>query len=1372
MKPLRILLIICIVATLAFIWGHSIASRETSSAESGKVKGIIDGILVDISGNSVVRTKYVLDENQYFVVKYDFGEDLYVYVHYEYECLAIDTDAVTLETGRFKDETDGFVNTIDLKDMKLVKEGSPEYKGKITITFEDGTQYTLNLSSTTSETEPIYDKVQYSNANGVPHLEFVQTNKAYSISFTLTFDDIKNDGEETSIITKHVTVNVLSSLHKPNASYAISTTVEPNSYTSEKGSKLTIATKSIENEYTKFTIGTDNKYEIYAGYNSTLWFDIKGNEAYACGLTGKGPYKISGNSISFVHLPSEKTIKITFYVQDENEAFYVVGVVTPQNDGFECNLTLAKTYGGLEVEYVADGANHEIVAKGSQSDKEVFNFFFDALESEEIKDISNNVIINSARIVLLDCEGNVATGYNLEEMGFKKSANPNCLSYKGNNGLIVSTDNYLYFPAVAVDTSAIMDITNVAGVEASYEFWITTKAEESEKANGYEALQETSGENYTTILIKDDKQVSAFNSVSTDIAKLFDDKNQEFYIQSLSLQLNGADTGLENGNVVRTDNEEAVIYTVTYEEGYVVEVKFDKATKKISTSIKRDAGKDCFAVAKITFKAYTDSGLLFNNYEVLYYNFTLSSKYDSATKYRVFATNSLDIMTAQDVTISANCSATYASGLTATPIEANYKYGGKSGSCSNLIDNDFYNINGWRITPYRVVKDAEIELTFRVSDKDYYIGNLKYFFHIKCDIEIYINGTLVTNVGQYASTYKMQVDEDVALIDDDLTLDKEEVASGVYTSNILEAMLISYDEHGNKTGSQIMSLDTLISSGRLSIVVNSDEFDDYVKIDGATIKFLNDFTTDRLPLKITYKTTNNGDYVVYWDIKIEGALTFKYVPAGGENGIVNYSSLPLTTGDEVSIIAPKGTHQSEGIELSKNNSNIPNNSKILYSLKYVVANNVEIEDYNARTTFENGVQQDITSDSSLMLTDKRLVTELPIVPMDGNAYIVVYQIQVKYLTRAGDFDATYYVSYLVKNNASIKVNSSSAGANVVTVEDLSNNKLQLFGYGVGFTPKTDNVLFVCEGFTTKAEYDNLKNNCYVRLSNMEGCAISNCSALYYKIEETSANSGIYCINLTQRYESPTSTTPTTVTKLFNNELVADLYIVQNEVPIVGIDKYKSTNTAGFKLKGDDSITAKCDPINIAQLVHEADQYEVSLICSSLPTSSNISSYFKGATSVGTSELVKTYTFCGVEYKLYNLVVTGSTSDKIYDLIATNFYALESPITIDDNPAVVVPSCWSTGDAYFVVPNSETSFDLTGKFKCMAFEIGEGTNAFTSSTISVSGIVTPVGEGEDFTLAKYKEDNPNDKYYKETKTITISNKDIQYTIWWELPDLAG
>lgn len=54
MKPLRILLIICIVATLAFIWGHSIASRETSSAESGKVKGIIDGILVDISGNSQI----------------------------------------------------------------------------------------------------------------------------------------------------------------------------------------------------------------------------------------------------------------------------------------------------------------------------------------------------------------------------------------------------------------------------------------------------------------------------------------------------------------------------------------------------------------------------------------------------------------------------------------------------------------------------------------------------------------------------------------------------------------------------------------------------------------------------------------------------------------------------------------------------------------------------------------------------------------------------------------------------------------------------------------------------------------------------------------------------------------------------------------------------------------------------------------------------------------------------------------------------------------------------------------------------------------------------------------------------------------------
>ena len=85
-----------------------------------------------------------------------------------------------------------------------------------------------------------------------------------------------------------------------------------------------------------------------------------------------------------------------------------------------------------------------------------------------------------------------------------------------------------------------------------------------------------------------------------------------------------------------------------------------------------------------------------------------------------------------------------------------------------------------------------------------------------------------------------------------------------------------------------------------------------------------------------------------------------------------------------------------------------------------------------------------------------------------------------------------------------------------------------------------------------------------------------------------------------------------LTKLFNNELVADLYIVQNEVPIVGIDKYKSTNTAGFKLKGDDSITAKCDPINIAQLVHEADQYEVSLICSSLPTSSNISSNFNAS----------------------------------------------------------------------------------------------------------------------------------------------------------------
>ncbi|MCQ2556170.1 MAG: InlB B-repeat-containing protein, partial [Clostridia bacterium] len=454
----------------------------------------------------------------------------------------------------------------------------------------------------------------------------------------------------------------------------------------------------------------------------------------------------------------------------------------------------------------------------------------------------------------------------------------------------------------------------------------------------------------------------------------------------------------------------------------------------------------------------------------------------------------------------------------------------------------------------------------------------------------------------------------------------------------------------------------------------------------------------------------------------------------------------------------------------------------LGGLSYVVAKYQTGTSYSASETYNAGtpVFVDIkgaeTPGAELSKDTLVLTQNLPDVTMGGESYVVVYKIDVDYLKQT----ETYYVSYLVVNNTSMVISDETQDKNIINVDGLTSNKLYLFGYttdGETCSPLQNNVLFKCVDFTL-ASYVGIEDKYHVRLSNMTGYAASTHSEIYYKLEkEATGNTVKYYINLGTLYKSYNKAwdkddiTIAGTTKLFNNELIADLDIMSNATKVVGIAGYKDNYKAGFKLKGNTYISSKYS-MSLGGMFRSDETESISFIYAgnTLPAAA-AKTYFNGASSVETIGDGKAKTYCGNTYTLYQLKVSSTNTGNLYNLISTSYYALKSSITINSNPAVIRPNYGM--NLYFNVGLGEekSEFNLQDSVKYYTCTSGGFSEGIVETLYDADGNVIDSIEPS-INLTQYKEDNKELNYFKQTDCTVYLDANaktkIEFAVWWKLP----
>ncbi|MCQ2565126.1 MAG: hypothetical protein MJ152_04665, partial [Clostridia bacterium] len=385
------------------------------------------------------------------------------------------------------------------------------------------------------------------------------------LTYTIDFISLKTP------VQKQISMLVLSSLSKTTDTGLSLTTKIVDGYNDKVGSQLKVEKTSADDcNYDKYVIygnnyneSTGDSYTIYAAKNSTLYFDVDDASVnYLTCDTSTRPMALTGgtSTIDFVHLAKAYKATIKFYVQ-RNDSFYITKAGA--KDSLEFGTNVAKTYGGLKVEYVGTDAQSELVASNSTTYDEttttgvtIFDYFFK--EDDPVEDAVKNKATHPARIALLNTSGEVVDigKSNLKEMGFETINNPNYINYYYGEAVspkLVNNKVYLQFASVSETyKSTHIDLKNNAGVDVTYNFYVTNLAQGKEQANGY--YQETApkvkyGENYTTILVDDNDPIEEHDFGSQNILSIYDTNNLGFYVTGLSLELDKRGT-IDKGTVI------------------------------------------------------------------------------------------------------------------------------------------------------------------------------------------------------------------------------------------------------------------------------------------------------------------------------------------------------------------------------------------------------------------------------------------------------------------------------------------------------------------------------------------------------------------------------------------------------------------------------------------------------------------------------------------------------------------------------------------------------------------------------------------------------------------------------------------------------
>ena len=1064
--------------------------------------------------------------------------------------------------------------------------GSTENGIEIDLAKGEVTLSTNNIISATdghNEVE-IYSRngttgaVTYVYENGKSYFEFELLTNRYTRSFTVTFDDLTGEN-----LVKTVYANVNSGIYVsfPAGSdgYSASNPLESenidsnSSYSSPNGSSITITGNSAtDSEYRQYTIGELSI--ITSTTDSSLEFEFSSaDSSYVNNLQGEDTsFTISGDDIdesnkmpiNFVHSAQNKDIAVTIRIKAGDDYYKEGGV----NQTITFYIRIAQTYQGLQAGYLINSnyslasEQYENVARNSTIKDLVKNLL--VKETNIDNDVYSGKFANDRRVYLLDLDldedGNRRVALKdemISNIGFNDPDNPNYLSFSaGNYSNVVAneTDSDLFDLNILSPTNNTLSqlvITNQTGVNTTYTYQIisadsTIGIDPTIDSAGYiDATETTTRTDYATLLIND--EISADKSTNeillleeTEIGSLRDGRNLDFFITSAGYKFDTLkDTESKYSSFTEVeksafDDTYGTTYTFTYSgsttnsDGTTLNGNYKVSLRLgLNNRIYISASKsniNPFDVLNMTFTIYGTGGQISTTYNIILYNYTISSDYETASK-SIYATQPINLL--KDITFDSNSQSTSSAPDTDSALSLKdvsivtdgrsyYNIGGTQRvTITSLTDNGIfrYNESSHLINTNAVPRDTTVVLTIEVKDSyGYIVKVMEYHFTLLVNFEFVVNGETLSGNSAFTTNYILTTGMG------NLTSSTDAFSYSMkYNSTNEYITTIKYNNQDYYYALQLL-LRNKINGKPLDISsVTIREISDFgVTIDEDNQKIiLNKDITGRIILQLTLNT-GNGDYSVNWNIDVLGFVTMEYRYNLGANTILTKSNGEgFTSNSSVDLANSLQTASSSGLRMTNTNGRLSEDgsitneislSKDSLDVKYMILPFNEYENnFNASSLFNVGSSQ--IASATLLSNNNIIRTTLPSVAQSTQSareyYLVIYQVNVEYF---GQINGPYYVTYKVYNNQSVTAESdSSVNVDKSLYENGNNQYLDLFYYMVNYETNKGT-------FTQYVEYNNDLGTNVVVLENGNLKYINTDSNTQYIIKRNESGGGTITIN--------------------------------------------------------------------------------------------------------------------------------------------------------------------------------------------------------------------------------------------------------------------
>lgn len=955
-----------------------------------------------------------------------------------YHAISVPT-SVDKMVGNFKDETDGFVKTLDISNIVTGYNGGFDVSG-----YDSGIGDSYNLSNKT-----------LTFGIGTTNRDLVLTVKLTGIvnNPTLTLNVRVLPGY-------HVVSTPGQNSGLNEGSRYITDTETTIDYTSNVGSKIVITeTYNSSAGYYTYTFGTSGltvytltDSSVKIGYNIEKYTDQNGVQQVANyvidtdAVTTASPIEQSidfanGGNLQFTHLNNQKDMNLTIKIGD-----YYTGNLF---------VTVSSTYADIKPVYVVSGTDHENVVSGYREN----DLFAELFAGSRVK------------IALVKTDGTEISGVNFANIGFNTKTNPNYIVFSVGSGTKATlTDGYrgILFASVDSNSDCPLYLYSKTINELSASRYITYKYQimagdlkeglntdktivtEGYVASGANGLDYISFEMGST----DPNSYSKEVVVGQLVDSLNAGDNATFAVEEISGKI---DSTSYSGTpaIVNSGNEYNEDY-ITYQyvgTNITFLIRYNKVTRIISVKI---SGSESFTQLElnIKIKGSTDYILGYDTtttpsvektLDLVFFNYDIETPYGTGLD-SVYAGHYVDLFNEGKIVVKDASGVDKSSDISLEYVQDMSTYQISTPDPLPIAGTSYYQWDSTnnRITTKPVAQDVNIYTVFKIiktiSGKDYVVRLVNYNFKQLFNFQMTVNGEamvvndnpkletnfVLTNTGTditaTSGNFPIKVQIKETLNDKDKFLDVTN--DTLYFNSLIFNLHNRVKQHGSSTqlsfaNVQIVEQGNLVAQGIISI--NSQK---------KTITFNKDYTGDIL-LKLSLDT-GNGIYSVYWTIHVTGMAT---IIERSNDALITNNQAAFNSGSNVTLIddinkglIPTGAGVAMSISdtfKAENATTYTNYTASTFDVtgtkyQYVVINADETGDKGNKELFVEST----TKSSESPYTGNEVFPNVSI--QWKNGAVVIYKITFSYLNHTREC----YAAYWVKNVQQVEATNT-----VINVDD-------------------------------------------------------------------------------------------------------------------------------------------------------------------------------------------------------------------------------------------------------------------------------------------------------------------------------------------------